>query len=237
MSRNALLAALPPRRDADAGLAGAPLRDERRRDLGARLGPAALHEREIALVDPALAQQRMQRAQRAAPLRDQQAARGRAVEPVHELELRQLGAQRTQRLDAAERDAGAAVHGEPGRLVEHEQPLVLEHDPLARASRSEPPLAGAGAGARVGDRRHPDAIARLQPVLRVHAPRVHAHLARADQPIDMTPRHALERAEQVVVETLAGGGFVDLLLASGGLRGFFAVDSKAYELRTESTML
>src|SRR3954465_9856872 len=55
-------------RNTDAGFARAPLRDERRRNLGGGLGPAPLHEREITLVDPAFAEQRMQRPQRATAL-------------------------------------------------------------------------------------------------------------------------------------------------------------------------
>ncbi len=152
------LGGLAAGRDAHARLARAALRDERRGDFRAGLGPAPLHEREIALVDPALAQQRMQRPERAAALGDQQASRGRAVEPVHELELRELGPKRPQRLDAAERDARAAVHREPGRLVEHEQALILEHDPLgeprerARRSRAPAPARGSQPGARERDR-------------------------------------------------------------------------------------
>jgi hypothetical protein len=36
----------------------------------------------------------------------------------------------------------------------------------------------------------------------------------------MTPGHALQRAEQVIIKALTGRRFAHLFLASGGLRGF-----------------
>src|SRR5262249_4919118 len=52
--------------------------------------PAATHEREVVLVHLAFAEQGMQLAEHRPTLRDQQAAARLAIEPVHELELREI---------------------------------------------------------------------------------------------------------------------------------------------------
>jgi len=69
----------------------------------------------------------MQGAQRRGPARQHQAAAGVAVEPVGELQVLP-GPQRSQRLDDTEAHAAAAVHGHAGRLVHHQEPLVLVDD-------------------------------------------------------------------------------------------------------------
>src|SRR5690606_33583955 len=77
--------------DADDDLALlAPPCGQRCVDLDVAVLPNAANEREIALFHAALAEHRMQPAQHAAPLRDEEAARRPAVEPVDELERPEL---------------------------------------------------------------------------------------------------------------------------------------------------
>ena len=59
--------------------------------------------------------------------RHQQAAAGVAVEPMHQLQSL-ARPRRSQRLDHAEAHAAAAVHGDAGGLVDHQQMLVLKND-------------------------------------------------------------------------------------------------------------
>jgi hypothetical protein len=205
-------AVLPKRLAADA--AG----HERHVDLGRPFGPRPLDERQVALVDLPLAQQRVQHAQGAATLGEQQAARGVAIEPVSQLEVLALGPQEAQRLDAPEADAATAMNGEPGRLVEHQQPRVLIDDALGE------PFQTVRRGERLGggadpDRRHANLVAGLQPVARIGAPRVDAHLPGADEPIDMAAGNALQLAEQIVVEPLPRPLRVDLAVPHGRRAG------------------
>jgi hypothetical protein len=92
--------------------------------------PGSHEQCEVSLVDTALAQKRMQAAQRAAALRDEQAARGFAVQTMRELELRKLGTQASHRFDTAKRNAAAAVNRKAHRLVEDDQTRVLVDDAL-----------------------------------------------------------------------------------------------------------
>ena len=87
--------------------------------------PGPANEREIALVYFAAAQLRVQRRQRRPFLRHQQHARCIAVEAVHELEELRVGARSAELLDEAERNSAAAVHGQPGGLVDGDQGVVL----------------------------------------------------------------------------------------------------------------
>ena len=118
--------------DALAALAG--IRQHRSVDRLAAEAPATGDQRRVVLLDLALPQQRVQHAQRRPRPGHQQAAAGVAIEAVRELE--RLGrAQRAQCLDGAECEARSAVHREPRRLVQHQDPLILVHD--GRAHRRE----------------------------------------------------------------------------------------------------
>ena len=111
-----------------------------------------------------------------------------------------LGPRPAQLLDDAEADAAAAVHRDAGRLVDREQVLVLVHDrELARRRgrrcrrRSATP-----------HRRHAHLVAEREPRVGLGAALVDAHLAGADDAVDMGLRHALQQlAQQEVVEALA----------------------------------
>src|SRR5690606_2040438 len=100
--------------------------------------------------------------------------------------------------------AAAPMHRHAGRLVEHDEPVVLMHDAPAdrvdeagrNACRSRPGLDA--------DWRHPDLVVDLQPLLRARPAAVDAHLALADQAVDAAPGHVLEQLLQEFVETQPG---------------------------------
>ncbi len=159
----------------------------------------------------------MQAAQHRAALRDQEAARGVAIEPVHEFEvvLRIRGA---QRLDHAEGQPRPAVYGHPAGLVDDEQPRVLVQDRGAQLARTERiegtrPRRPAALDAH-GRQAH--AVAGLEPLRRLRAPAIDPHLALAQHAVDMAARHARPLAQQVVVQPLAGALRVDQRLADPG---------------------
>ena len=97
------------------------------------IGHAPDQQGEVTLLDPAralfavLAQQRLQFRQRRALLGHHQQAGGVAVQPVDQFQGL-VWPQRAHGLDGAVADAAAAMAGHPGRLVDDQQPLVLEHD-------------------------------------------------------------------------------------------------------------
>ncbi len=109
-------------------LAALPRIGQHRRVYGLATEPPAPREQgRIVLVDRAVAQQRVRRTERGARARHEQAAARVAIEPVHQLE-RLLGSQGAQSLDGAEGKPGPAVHGEAGRLVQHEDARVFVDD-------------------------------------------------------------------------------------------------------------
>src|ERR1700683_736899 len=144
----------------------------------------------------------MQCAQRAPLARDEQAAARVAVKAVHELE-RLLRQQRAQRLDPPEPHPAAAMHGNAGRFVDHEKPLVLHDDRAAQLLEE-----------RVRNRRgypfwlepyrgHAYFVMQDQAQRRVGAATVDAHLALAHQAVHATARHRPEEPHQELIETPA----------------------------------
>ena len=117
--------------DLDAGFAADTASHERRVDLIISFRPGALHERQIPFVDLPFAQQLVQHSQGAAAFREQQAARRSPIEAMSQLEVFARGAQQAQGFDDAQTNAAAAMDGEPGRLVDDEEPRVLINDALA----------------------------------------------------------------------------------------------------------
>jgi hypothetical protein len=95
------------------------------------------------------------------------------------------------------------VHRHPGRLVHHEQGRVFVDDRKFRG------FCLALLSLRNPDRRHAHPVARLQPVLGLHAAAVDPHLAAAQDPVDMAFRHALETAQQEIVDALRRRFFAD----------------------------
>ncbi len=88
------------------------------------------------------------------------------------------------------------MHRHPGRLVHHEQRVILvNHGELGRRGRRRFRCSTQG--------RKANAVARLQAVLRSHAAAIDAHLAAAQHPINMAFRHPFQAAQQEIVDALA----------------------------------
>src|ERR1700679_579109 len=88
-------------------------------DAAAAMLPVPFDEREIALLEPSLAQQRVQRAQRACLARNEETAARVPVEAMDEFKG-VLGPQRAQHLDDSEAHSAAAVDRDSGGLVDDE---------------------------------------------------------------------------------------------------------------------
>ncbi len=109
-------------------------------------------------------------------LGDQQHAGGVAVEPVHQARpvAEAVGHAGEQAVDVAA-GAGAALHGDAERLVEHQHVLVLEQDDaldevavgLGEAERRQQRRRGLRRLAH--DRRHAHLLAGLEPRIGLHA--------------------------------------------------------------------
>ncbi len=189
--------------DAHAPLAvtGDP-RLQRQLHAAQRIAPFAAHEHEVALVDLPVAQLRMKRSQRSALLRDQQHARRVAVETVDELEKRRVRARVAQPLDHPEGNAAAAVHGEPGRLVERDQRVVLVEDRRngeRPRERPRPPRLRRGRP----DRRNAQFIPAREPSVRPDATPIEPDLAAAQNPVNVAFRDAFQQFLQKIVDSLA----------------------------------
>ena len=137
--------------------------------------------------------------------RDEQASARVAIEPVHELE-RLVRPQCPQRLDDAEGEPGSAVDGKARGLVQHEEPGIFVHDGVAHDGEQ-------GVGntrrpgldrRRVAQRRQPDFVFGREPVVSLLALAVDPDLAAPQQAVDPAAGHALELAQQEIVEALAG---------------------------------
>jgi hypothetical protein len=159
-------------------------------------------ERQVDLLDLAVAQHAMQLDQRAAFLGDDQQPRGVPVEPVGELQDLGLRAAGAQSLDHAEAHAAAAVHRHAGGLVDHQHGGVFVGDRKFGRLRPALPLGDA-------DRRHPDPVAGLQAVLGLDPAAVDADFAAAQDTVDVAFRHALQAAQEEVVDPLRGRFFPD----------------------------
>jgi hypothetical protein len=92
----------------------------------------ALQQGQILLRGLVAADQCLQCSQCRAPPRENQHAAGVAIEPVGKFEA-VVGARRAHQLDRPETDAAAAVAGDPGGLVDHEEVAVFVDDRLRHA--------------------------------------------------------------------------------------------------------
>ncbi len=156
----------------------------------------------------AVANQGMQRGQRAAIARHQQTAAGVAVEAVNELESL-ARPRRAQGLDHAKTHAAAAVDRDSGRLVDHQQMLVLKDDrPLDQFQQAARRLPGGNAPVGLHGvyphRRQADFVALLDAVFRVDALAIDAHFALAQQAIHSAAGHGLEVPHEEIVDPLTG---------------------------------
>jgi hypothetical protein len=138
---------------------------------------------------------------------------------VHELE-RIARPCRPQQLDRAEADPAAAVTRDAGRLVDHEKLPVLGEDrrldPRRLAGRRRARIALLGDP----DRRNPDSVPGIEPVIGLRALAVHADLPRPKQSIDEAFRDPFQPSCQEVVDALAVAVFgnLDGLHARSGAR-------------------
>ena len=103
--------------------------------------------------------------------------------------------------------AGAALHREPHRLVEHQHVVVLvERDRLEeRAGLLSASLRGVARLRRIElERRDAHRLPGLQPVLRLGALAVHPQLAFADDALDMGERQPRKAGLEEAVDAHAG---------------------------------
>jgi hypothetical protein len=184
--------------------------------------PGALHQGEVALLEAVLAQQRMQAAQRAATLGDEQTAAGIAVQAVDQFQ-RFLRPQGPQRLDHPEAHPAAAMHGHPCGLVDHQQAVVFVNDGFGDALAQG--VRGPG-NLRLGrgqvDRRDAHLVREHQAGLGAYALAVYPHLALPDDAHDAAARQAAQALVQVVVQAQARLvlGYLDQLDAGADWGGF-----------------
>ncbi len=168
--------------------------------------PAAGHQRQVALLHAAFAQQLVQPAQGTAFLCDQQYAGSLAIQPVHQFEIRCIRTHRAQRFQTFEMTAAAPVHRHAGRFVDRQQPGIFENDPVlqlpenAIRRRRIARLFGIG----LANRRNTHLIAGFHLVGRLDAALVDPNLAGTKNAIHHAARNALQHAQQVIVDTLSG---------------------------------
>ncbi len=137
----------------------------------------------------------MQLDQRASFLREDEQTGGIAIQAVGELEELGLRPGGAHGLDDAIAHAAPAVDGHTGGLVDHEDRRVFISDrQIERPCRRR--LGGSP------DRRDAHPVAGLQPVVRLHPAAVHPHFPAAQDPVDVALRHALQGAQQEVVDAL-----------------------------------
>jgi len=140
---------------------------------------------------------------------------------MHQFQEMRCGTQFPQTLDHPEAKPAAAMHGHAGGLVEHQQIVVLEQNPLLQPG---PHQAGGNRRRlpfRQSQRWNPQAVAGSQPVLRPHPSAVTAHLAGAENAVNVGLGHPLEMGEQEIVDALAGVIRTDVQPLHGGTGGGF----------------
>ena len=204
---------LPGGIDDDATLAGVlDVPRERGVDAADLARPVTGDQRDVALVDGALAEQRLQGPAATGIAGDQQAAAGASVEAVDELQRRRRESL-AQRVDGTEGEPAAAVHGDAGRLGDEEEILVLAHDRVRQRVRQR--VGHARLAARGHAQRRDAHLLALDQATRLpDAAPVDAYLALTDQTVDMALGHARRAADQEVVDPLAGLAGTDALVTA-----------------------
>ena len=171
---------------------------ERILDVEMLAGRHAFDDRDVDFLDLAVAQHAVQFDQRAALLRHDQQARRVAVEAMREFEHLRFRARRAQQFDDA-RGSRRCRHG-PRRRRACRSPGGTG---LRERSGRPNGFAGAlafGAATLIGGTLTLSPI--LTPVVGLDPAAVDPDFAAADHPVDMAFRHALEVAQQEVVEAL-----------------------------------
>ena len=151
--------------------------------------------------------------ERVAFLREQQRSGGALVQAVDQFD--EWGSLTvTEELDHTATDPATAVDSQVRRLVDCQQPFVLEQQFGVERRRYRLPQVTHD-GFRGSNGRHAHAVAGLQPVGRIHPTTVHPHLAAAQDTIDVALGNALEQAKKVIVDALVRRRFVNLLPSYG----------------------
>jgi hypothetical protein len=178
----------------------------------ARLGRMTHHQTQVLLGDLAGPDRRLQPGQPGTALGQHQDAAGVTVQPMHQFQ-RLARPCRPQQLDRPVAHAAAAMAGEPGRFVQHQEMPILEDHRCGHLLES-------GGGWRLqrrtlGDahRRNTQSVAGGKAGIGLGAATVHPYLTRTQQPVDQAFRHALEQGRQGVVDALAFALGTDLQLA------------------------
>jgi hypothetical protein len=175
--------------------------------------PDALDQCQVGLAGLALTELVLQPGQRGALLGQQQDAGRLPVQSVHQFEEFRLGTGLPQLFDHAETHPAAAMHRNPGRLVDDQQRLVLHHHhEIARRYR------GHSRGRRQTNRRHAYDIADAETEVGADATLVNADFATAQNPIHVTLRHPFANTQEKVVDPLSLALLADLQRS----RRFFA---------------
>lgn len=136
---------------------------------------------------------------------------------MHQFQEARLRARLAQLFDHAKAHAAAAVHGRAGGLVDGDQVLVFQQDGEFARGRGALRLVQHLVGHAHGGQTHQ--VARCHARVGAGAPLVQADLAAADDAVDVGLGHALQVADEEIVEPLARGFGVDL--DDAGRRGFW----------------
>ena len=178
--------------------------------------PAAGGQGKIALVDAARrTQQRMQLAQHCRPPGHQDQSGGFPIQPMHEFQASLLGIHAAQGFDQAEVDPATAMHRQPRRLGQNQQPRILQHHGVG-----QPLLPATGRDRRGAppwhlERRQAHDVTERQAPVRAHAALVDAYFALAHRAVQTRFRHVRTVAAHEVVEPLPVATFVDGQQAHG----------------------
>jgi hypothetical protein len=106
----------------------------------------------------------------------------------------------SQRLNDAEALATAAMHGDAGRLVDHQQALVLVHHRQMHLQFRAGDNFLFDAGNPQG--RNTQHVAALQPIGNLDAPAIHSHLTTTHDAVEVALGHALALLQQQVIKPL-----------------------------------
>ncbi len=170
---------------------------------------------------------------------NEQTAAGVAIQPMDQFE-RLARPRRAQRLDHSEAHPAAAMDRDPRGLVDHQHMLVLKYDgafdELEQAGRRL-----AGLAARIdayGRQAH--FVARREPVFRVDALAVDAHLALAQQPVNAAAGHGFEMPHEKIIDSLPGllvGDGAQFYRAFGDMQADRLGDGSIHNLVTSRRLL
>jgi hypothetical protein len=187
---------------------GLQILEQRQPNIAQRVHPAAADQHQVTFVgapraaaETAGTKHLVQRQKHRALLAKQQDAGGFTVQPVCKFEKTRLWPLSAQGLDYTEAFAAAAMHGDAGRLVDHQQAIVFEDHRQVHLQL------GTGNDFVFSDgdaqRRHAQQVTALQAVGNLRAPTIDAHLAAAHDAIDVALGHPLAFLQQQIVEPLS----------------------------------